>query len=157
MELAAERRVSETSRLSQTDLGRSFGEVIVIPANFLKLVAKKLTEETLQDKAVWQHERAPYEYFKFNRGPAAFHVKYREGRVPENMIQFVVMDHAGTEIGSLVASEDDKESYEPLSILLFAIQLQEGRGSFEPVINELFKMLPEKEREQWVREPPRSE
>ena len=125
----------------------------MIPTNILKVVIRKLTEETMQGKTQWHRERQDREYFKLNRGPVAFIIRSHEARVQESTVQFIVADQLGNDIGSLIASEDDKESYELLSTLVFAVQLRENSRNFTGIINELLKMLPETEREQWGGKP----
>lgn len=136
------------------DLKADKGECVMIPAKLLKLVADQLTAMTQTGKAQWGREKHDREHYSLRVGQVSVVLRYHPARVEANVIEFAVLNYAMEEIGTLLADEEDKENYNALSELLFAIQRSENRGGMREVTDELIKLLPEPDRQRWIGKQP---
>jgi hypothetical protein len=122
----------------------------VIPARLLEEVAQALTKITQPGKGQqWIRPKHDREEYSYRTGQVEFKIRYLPGRVDQSVIEFSVSNNAGEEMGGVVVGEDDREMFDVLSELLFAIQRAENRGNMKQVAEELLKLLPEERRVIW--------
>jgi hypothetical protein len=121
----------------------------MIPATLMLKAATQLAARTRRREVRWNPAPFSGESYSAKLGNAQLQLSFFPARTGEDGILFDVSDQFGNKVGTLAVKENERELYEPLAELLFAIQRVGAPDPFRQVTDDLLNLLTDSDKARW--------